>query len=51
MTPIAGLLSDKIDNRFGKRNLWYVIGTIIVFPCYMGIFAYPQFVNVKNKDN
>ena len=50
MTPITGLLSDKYNTRWGKRYPWYVAGTIIVFPCFLGIFGYPDFVNAKGPD-
>ena len=45
MTPIVGLLSDKITTRCGQRMPWYIFGTIMVIPCFMGIFSYPPFVN------
>ena len=44
-TPIVGFLSDKIKTPCGKRYPWFVIGTIIVIPCFMGIFTYPPFIN------
>lgn len=25
--------------------LWYIMGSIIVFPCYAAIFSFPSFVN------
>jgi Na+/melibiose symporter-like transporter len=46
-TPVTGLLSDKYNSRWGKRFPWYVVGSFIVFPCFMGIFSYPPFVNKK----
>ena len=49
-TPITGLASDKFDTRFGKRTPWYFVGTVIVFPCFAGIFKYPPFVNKKDSD-
>jgi hypothetical protein len=27
---------------------WYFVGTIIVFPCFAGIFMYPTFVNERS---
>ena len=44
-TPITGVFSDKFDTKCGKRFPWYVIGSFIVFPCFMGIWSYPPFVN------
>jgi Na+/melibiose symporter-like transporter len=49
-TPIVGLLSDMLESkRFGKRMPWYYIGSIIVIPCFAGIFTYPGFVNELNE--
>lgn len=50
MTPITGILSDKFNTRWGKRYPWYFVGTIIVFPCFAGIFGYFDFVNAKDAD-
>lgn len=44
-TPLVGLLSDKSNTRWGKRKPWYVFGTILVIPCFLGIFSYPEFIN------
>jgi GPH family glycoside/pentoside/hexuronide:cation symporter len=49
-TPIVGVLSDKIETRWGKRMPWYYIGFIFVIPCFAGIFAYPPFVNQFEAD-
>jgi Na+/melibiose symporter-like transporter len=40
-------LSDKYRTRWGKRKPWYVMGFLFVIPCFMGIFAYPDFVNKR----
>jgi Na+/melibiose symporter-like transporter len=50
MTPIVGLLSDKYNTRWGKRYPWYVVGTIIVFPTFLGVYGYPDFVNARDSD-
>jgi len=50
MTPIVGLLSDKINTRCGQRMPWFIFGTIMVIPCFMGIFSYPDFVNGVDGD-
>lgn len=42
-TPICGFFSDKIDTRIGKRTPWYLIGTILVLPTFLGIFVAPDF--------
>ena len=44
-TPLVGVLSDSYTTRFGKRMVWYIMGSILVFPTYAAIFAYPDFVN------
>ena len=43
MTPIVGLLSDKFDTRCGKRTPWYIFGTLLVLPTFLGIFIQPSF--------
>jgi len=50
MTPTVGLLSDKYDTRWGKRMPWYYFGFILVIPCFLGIFSYPEFVNGKEGE-
>jgi len=45
MTPTVGLLSDKINTRWGKRTPWFVFGTLLVIPTFLGIFSYPSFIN------
>ena len=37
-TPIVGMLSDKIKTRIGYRAPWYILGTLIVLPSFLGIF-------------
>jgi len=41
MTPIVGFGSDKCKTRIGARAPWYLAGTILVIPSFMGIFMYP----------
>ena len=41
-TPLVGLLSDKIKTPIGSRAPWYIIGTIIVIPCFFSIFLSPM---------
>jgi len=51
-TPIVGFLSDKLGTPCGKRYPWFVAGTMMVIPCFMGIFTYPPFINDDDpKDN
>lgn len=45
MTPIVGVLSDKFNGRFGKRTPWYIFGTLLVIPTFLGIYSYPSFIN------
>jgi len=35
-TQLVGYLSDKFNPRIGKRAIWYIIGFIIVLPCFFG---------------
>lgn len=43
-TTIVGALSDKLNTPCGKRMPWFIFGTLLVFPSFMGIFIYPEFV-------
>lgn len=43
-TPIVGTLSDKLSCPCGKRNGWYLFGSILVIPSFLGIFANFTFV-------
>jgi len=47
-TTLVGSLSDKFNTRWGKRIPWYFFGTIVVMPCFLGIFSYPPFVNKEH---
>ena len=38
MTPIVGVCSDKTNTACGKRTPWFIFGTILVLPCFFGIF-------------
>jgi MFS family permease len=40
-TPIVGLLSDKYNGCWGKRNTFYIIGSIIVIPSFLCLFTAP----------
>lgn len=42
-TPVVGFLSDKTKTRIGKRTPWYIFGTILVIPTFLGIFIKPNF--------
>ena len=44
-TPIVGLLSDKFDACWGKRNTFYLVGSIIVIPSFLCIFTAPIWTN------
>jgi hypothetical protein len=44
-TPLVGFYSDKTDTKCGKRQPWYIFGTILVIPTFLGIFIYPPFEN------
>lgn len=45
MTPLVGVFSDKFTTSYGKRTPWYVFGTLLVIPTFLGIFTYPKFIN------
>lgn len=49
-TPVVGFLSDKTKTRIGKRTPWYIFGTIIVFPTFLGIFIKPDFGDAENAE-
>jgi Na+/melibiose symporter-like transporter len=42
-TPIVGLFSDKCRTSIGSRAPWYIAGTLIVLPSFLGIFIFPEF--------
>ena len=49
-TPIVGLLSDKYNLSCGKRNTFYIVGTIIVIPSFLCIFTAPIWANFVCRD-
>lgn len=49
-TPIVGVSSDKIQTSCGKRQPWFIFGTLFVIPTFMGIFSYPEFINKLDSD-
>lgn len=40
-TPLVGVFSDKCKTSIGSRAPWYIAGTLIVLPCFFGIFLTP----------
>ncbi|CDW80446.1 UNKNOWN [Stylonychia lemnae] len=42
-TPIVGFGSDKCKTKIGARAPWYLAGSILVIPSFLGIFIYPGF--------
>jgi Na+/melibiose symporter-like transporter len=40
-TPLVGLGSDKFKTPIGSRAPWYIVGTLIVLPCFFMIFWSP----------
>ena len=44
-TPIVGILSDKFDLCWGKRNTFFILGSIIVIPSFLCIFTAPIWAN------
>lgn len=47
-TLIVGLISDKCKTPIGIRTPWYIIGTLITLPCFLGIFISPMGVGSKD---
>ena len=41
-TPLIGMASDSCNTRIGKRAPWYIIGSCLVIPSFIGIFVYPE---------
>lgn len=37
-TPIVGTLSDKLSCPCGKRQGWYIFGSMLVVPTFAGLF-------------
>jgi Na+/melibiose symporter-like transporter len=50
-TPVVGLLSDKIKTRIGTRAPFYIVGSIIVLPCFFFLFLSPFQGIPFNGDN
>ena len=40
-TPLVGLASDRIKTRIGSRAPFYIIGSIVVLPCFLSLFISP----------
>ena len=49
-TLVVGLASDKCDSRCGKRWPWFLVGTILSIPSFLGIFSFPVFINKMPLD-
>jgi Na+/melibiose symporter-like transporter len=50
-TPIVGYMSDRVDSKCGKRNLWYYMGTILVIPSFLCIFLDVPFFSTDGAQN
>jgi hypothetical protein len=37
-TPVVGLFSDRCKTRIGSRAPFYILGSIIVLPCFLFLF-------------
>ena len=48
-TPLVGFFSDKINSPCGKRSPWYIFGTIVVLPTFLGIFMDPTFESTSTR--
>jgi GPH family glycoside/pentoside/hexuronide:cation symporter len=40
-TPLVGLLSDRIKTSIGSRAPFYILGSIVVLPCFFFLFLSP----------
>ncbi len=40
-TPLVGLMSDRIKTRIGSRAPFYILGSIVVLPCFFFLFLSP----------
>ena len=49
--PLVSFCSDNIDTRIGKRMPWYIIGNILVIPCFFMIFNPPDYVVYDTEGN
>ena len=49
--PLVSYCSDNIDTPIGKRMPWYIIGNILVLPCFYLIFNPPDSVIGSNNDD
>ncbi len=38
MTPLVGVWSDRTRTSCGQRTPWYLFGTLLVAPCFFGLF-------------
>jgi len=50
MTPLVGVLSDKFTTRIGSRAPWYILGTFITLPTFLGIFIHPFAPLVRGEE-
>lgn len=41
--PFVGFWSDKTDTKMGKRQPWYLGGSILAIPAFLAIFITPRF--------
>jgi Na+/melibiose symporter-like transporter len=48
-TPLVGLASDRIKTSIGSRAPFYIIGSIVVLPCFFGLFLSP-FNSIADKE-
>ena len=40
----VGFVSDKCNTPWGKRLPWFIAGTVVCYPSFVGIYAYPPFI-------
>mmetsp|Transcript_11114 Transcript_11114/g.14973 ORF Transcript_11114/g.14973 Transcript_11114/m.14973 type:complete len:228 (-) Transcript_11114:779-1462(-) len=49
-TPCVGMLSDKLELGWGKRNTFFIVGSIIVIPSFLCLFTAPIWANAVCRD-
>jgi Na+/melibiose symporter-like transporter len=49
--PLISYCSDNIDTPIGKRMPWYIMGNILVLPCFYMFFNPPDSVIGPDNDN
>ena len=49
-TIVVGVISDRINTRIGKRQPWYILGSLMTIPGFICFFSYPSFVMKQSQE-